>query len=194
VADNYNVKDAAEATIAIASEEIEAGVHSPRVKASGYISNPSANFTRPADTTTYAVGDLVANSTTAGLVVPMQFTVGRVAAGSAMIRRVKLLKTGTTLTNANFRLHLYRSAPTPSNGDNGAWLTGHSGYLGAFDLACDRAFTDGAHGASGFPLNGSEMSVKLASGTLIYGLLEARGAYIPISGEVFTIELETLQN
>jgi hypothetical protein len=33
----------------------------------------SARFTRPSDTTAYASGDLVANSTTAGSVVPMSF-------------------------------------------------------------------------------------------------------------------------
>jgi hypothetical protein len=194
MADNYPVKDATGATIEIDAQEVSAGVFSNRVRASGYITNPSASFTRPADTAVYAVGDLVANSTTAGSVVPMEFTVSRVAAGSFMLRRARLLKTGTSLTNANFRLHLYTTSPTPSNGDNGAWLTGHSGYLGAFDFSCDRVFTDGAAAISGFPLSGSEIAVKLASGDKIYGLLEARGAYTPISAEVFTPTLEDLQN
>lgn len=194
MADNYEVKDAAGATIEIDAQEVSAGVYSNRVKATGYIANPSANFTRPSDTNVYASGDLVANSTTAGSVTPMQFTVAREAASSFMLRRAKLLKSGTSLTNAWFRLHLYRSSPTPSNGDNGAWLTGHSGYLGAFDFVCDRAFTDGASANAGNPINGSEISVKLASGQIVYGLLEARAAYTPASAEVFTIELEDFQN
>lgn len=156
---------------------------------------PSANFTRPADTTAYAVGDLVANSTTAGSVAAMQFTAARVAAGSFMLRRCKIAKSGTGVTSALFRLHLFTAAPaTVTNGDNGAFsVSGVADYLGAFDVTVDRAFTDGAAGV-GVPVSGSEITVKLASGQIIYGLLEARGAYTPGNAEVFTVTLEDLQD
>lgn len=39
--------------------------------ASGAVALIAASFTRPADTAAYAVGDLVANSTTAGSVAAM---------------------------------------------------------------------------------------------------------------------------
>lgn len=156
--------------------------------------NASANFTRPADTTAYASGDLVANSTTAGSVTVMTFTIGRGSSGAAasgMIRRARLRKTGTSTTNASFRLHLYRSAPTPSNGDNGAWLTNNAAdYVGAIDITADKAFTDGAIG-NGTPNTGSEINFTHQT---YYGLLEARAAYTPASAEVFTIELEVIQN
>ena len=161
----------------------------------GVIANPSSNFTRPADTTAYAVGDLVANSTTNTSVTPLSWTITRVAAGSVMIRRIRLKKSGTSTTNASFRLHLYRTTPaTITNGDNGAWSTTYSDYIGAFDVTCDRAFTDAAHGSSGNPLNGTDICLKLASGSTIYGLLEARAAYTPGNAEVFTVELEAVQN
>jgi hypothetical protein len=154
----------------------------------------SANFTRPADTTAYASGDLVANSTTAGSVTVMTFTIGRGSSGAAasgMIRRARLRKTGTSTTNASFRLHLYRSAPTPSNGDNGAWLTNNAAdYVGAIDITVDRAFTDGAIG-NGTPNTGSEINFTHQT---YYGLLEARAAYTPANAEVFTLELEVIQN
>lgn len=155
----------------------------------------AATMTRPADTTAYTSGDLVANSTTAGSVVPLQFTVARVALGSGMIRRVRLRKSGTGITNASFRLHLYAAAPgTVTNGDNGAWSTsGVADYLGSLDVTCDKAFTDGASG-NGTPTNGSEINFALSSGQIVYGLLEARGAWTPTSGEVITAALETLQN
>lgn len=160
----------------------------------GVIDRIVASFSRPADTTAYASGDLVANSTTAGSVVPMTFSVGRVSGGAGMIRRVRLRKTGTSTTNAAFRLHLYRTSPTPSNGDNGAWLTNQAAnYIAAIDITVGMAFTDGASG-NGVPNVGSEINFKLASGTDIYGLLEARGAYTPASGETFTIEIEVLQS
>lgn len=155
---------------------------------------PSASFTRPADTTAYSSGDLVANSTTAGSVTPMQFTVGRIAGGSGMIRRLRLKKSDATLSGASFRLHLYNAAPTPSNGDNGAWLTnGLANYIGSLDVTMDRAFTDGATG-TGIPTAGAEVNFLLPSGQIVYGLLEARAAYTPVSGETFTALLEVIPN
>jgi hypothetical protein len=149
------------------------------------------SFIRPADTTAYASGDLVANSTTAGSVVPMLFLVGSRQRG-AMIRRVILHKSGTGVTNASFRVHVYRAAPiTVANGDNGAWSTNRSiDYAGAFDVTVDRAFTDGAVGVSA-PITGAEINVNE---DVIFVLIEARGAYTPVSGEVFSVELEVVRN
>ncbi len=171
----------------VAGEEFVGQVGGNTIKA-------SSSFVRPADTTTYASGDLVANSTTAGSVVPMEFTIARTAAGSGMIRRARVRKTGTGITGASFRLHLYLSAPAASNGDNGAWLTDKAAdYVGALDVTVDRAFTDGSAG-NGLPVSGSEINFDLPSGLKIYGLLEARGAYAPTSGETVTCDLEVIQN
>lgn len=160
----------------------------------GISSLASASFTRPANTTAYASGDLVANNASAGSVAPMQFAVARVSGGSGMIRRARIRKSGTGVTSASFRLHLYRASPTPSNGDNDAWLTSEAAnYMGAIDVTVDRVFTDGAAG-NGVSVSGSEINFDLSSGQVIYGLLEARGAYTPASGETFTVELEVLQN
>ena len=154
----------------------------------------ASQFTRPADTTAYAAGDLVANSTTAGSVTPLSFTVSRVAGGTGLIRRARLKKSGTSTTNAQFRLHLYASAPTIANGDNGAWSTsGAATYLGAMDVTVDKAFTDGAAG-QGVPSMGSEIVFDLSSGTTLRGLLEARAAYTPGNAETFDCSLEVLQN
>lgn len=157
----------------------------------GYAINPSATITRPANTTAYASGDLVANSATAGSVAYGTLTIARKAAGSAGINRVRLSKSNVSLTNAQFRVHLYRSAPTFANGDNGAWSTnGVANYLGYVDVTMDMAFTDGAFGAAVFP---AQLAVKLASGTTIAWALEARAAYTPASAETFTLELEAIQ-
>jgi hypothetical protein len=151
----------------------------------------TASFTRPADTTAYASGDLVANSTTAGSVVPLSFTMNRVSLQGGMIRRVRIRKTGTSITNASFRIHLYTAAPIASNGDNGAFLTDKAAnYVGKLDVTCDQAFTDGASG-NGTPVVGSEINYRADT---YYALIEGRGAYTPVSGEVFTVELEVIQN
>lgn len=149
------------------------------------------SFTRPADTTAYASGDLVANSTTAGSVAPIVLTTVQEAGGSRSVQRVRLSKSGTSVTNASFRLHLYNVAPTCANGDNGAWsTTGASGYLGSVDVTIDKAFTDGATGSTA--LSGANFVFDQAAA--LYGLLEARAAYTPISGEVFTVNVDVLTN
>ena len=164
-------------------------------KLGGITVNPTATFTRPADTTAYASGDLVANSTTAGSVVPMTLTTARVAGGSFILRKVKLHKSTTTTTNASFRVHFWRSAPaTITNGDNGAFsVSGVADYIGMMDVSIDRSFTDGACGF-GVPLVGTELSVNLVSGTTIRCLIEARAAYSPGNAEVFTVTLEDFQD
>lgn len=158
----------------------------------GVIVNPSNNFTRPADTTAYAVGDLVANSTTAGSVVPLSWTAARTSGGNFFVRRARLYTSSTSITNSNFRLHLYTSSPVPVNGDNAAWSTPVSGWVGALDITVNEAFSDGAAGV-GVPNNGSEIGVALSSGTTLYGLVEARAAYTPTSAEVITVALEVYQ-
>lgn len=157
-----------------------------------------ATFSRPANATPYASGLLVANSTAAGSVVAMAIAVGRVAGGTGMIRRVRIKKSGTGITNASFRLHLYKTDPALStgitNGDGGVWLTKEATYLGAFDVTIDKVFSDASKGI-GLPLIGTEINFDCSAGSqVIYGLLEARGAYTPGSGETFTVALEVLQN
>lgn len=147
----------------------------------------SATFTRPADVTAYAIGDLVANSTTAGSVVPMTFTLAQFLAQGAKIRRARVRKSTNVVLDALFRLHLYRNSPTVTNGDNGAWISNQTAnYIGSIDVTVDRAFSDGAAGAGLPPGNNDINTADLQ----FFGLLEARGALVPASGEVFTVELE----
>lgn len=149
----------------------------------------SVSFTRPNDTTAYASGDLVANSTTAADVIPLAFA--GLPSHGYMIRRCRIRKSGTGVTAAAFRVHLYSTGTiTCANGDNGVWSTDKVlNYRGAFDVTVDRAFTDGASG-NGVPITGSEIN-GLAR---IWALVEARGAYTPVANEVFTVELEIQEN
>lgn len=151
----------------------------------------SATFNRPADTTAYASGDLVANSTTAASVTPLTFaTAARVAAGSLTIKRVKLKKSNTSITNAQFRIHFYTVSPTGVvNGDNGAWSTNDNTYLGSVDITMDRSMVDSANG-----IVAADIPIKLPSGQTIYALLEARAAYAPASAETFTLYLDVIQD
>lgn len=149
----------------------------------------TANFTRPNDTTAYASGDLVANSTTAGSVTPLTYTSAASFFGQFYIRRARLKKSGTSVTNASFRVHFYGASPTCANGDNAAWSTTESTYYGAADVTVDQAFSNGAKGV-GAPNSGTEIPVEFTQGSAFYCLIEARGSYTPAAQEVFTLELE----
>jgi len=157
------------------------------------IFNPSASFTRPADTTAYASGDLVANSTTAGSVAAVSFSdsdSGAGVPGGITIKRVRLSKSGTTATNGQFRVHFYSTSPVAANGDNAAWSTsGAAGYLGSIDVTVI-AFTDGCTGG-GAATAGAEINAR---GSSLYALLEARAAYTPASEEAFTVIPEVIES
>lgn len=148
------------------------------------------SFIRPNDTNAYTAADLVANSTTAGSVVALAFDVVNENDQPFMIAGASLKKTGTSITNAQFRIHLFGSSPTIANGDNAAFSTTESNHLGSIDILMDKAFTDGAKGHG--TVNKKPYILRLpASGTKrIYGLIEALAAYTPVGNETFTCTLE----
>lgn len=159
---------------------------------SGSTLNPSYNFNRPNDTAPYTIDDLVANNTSNASVVPMEWTVTGVAAGSGHVIRARLMKSSTVTANALFVLHLFKTAPTVTNGDNGAYLSNNvANRLGSLTFSACGAYSDGA-GATGVPTVGENINFKLAAGQKIYGLLQAKGAYVPTANETITVELEVV--
>lgn len=157
--------------------------------------------TRPADVLIYAAGDLIANSTTSGQVVPIELVGAARGAGEAIrIERVRLRKTGTSLTAASFRVHLFRTLPVVSVGDNGVFdasnvlaLADIAGYVGTVDVVMDKAAAIGARGV-GVPASGSGITCEAAGTTghegSLYALIEARAAYQGVSAEAFTVTIE----
>lgn len=157
---------------------------------------PTAGFTRPGDTTAYAFGDLVANSTTAGSVVLDTAPVAKATNQAFTILRCRLQKSTTTLTNAIFRIHLYSvAAPTFTNGDNGAWLStlassGTNIYLGSMDVTVDKAGSDVAEGTGTPTLGTAIIGIPISGTQNIAYAVEARAAYAPGNAEVFKCYFE----
>lgn len=163
------------------------------------ITIPLATFTRPADTNAYASGDLVANSTTAGSVVPLSWSIGASTSAKSYfyVTGVRLKLDNATLTNAQFRVHIYNAAPAvATTGDNGVYgtvVSGNANWLGSYDITMATLHADGVVGIA-VPTEGEiapQHITGLAPGSpvTIYGLIEARAAYTPKSGGVFTAEL-----
>ena len=157
------------------------------------IITPSHTITRPADTNAYTAGDLIANSTTAGSVVPMRFGVSGLAnAGRGLVKAARLLKSATTTTDAQFRVWLFTASPTVTNGDNGALAVATAATI-MRALAIDMQTTALAMGGGHlqYAAFSPEVCFDLGSETrAIYGLLEATDGYVPASAETFTVTLE----
>lgn len=154
------------------------------------------SFNRVADTNAYASGDLVANSTTAAScnIGNSGFTLALARANDipGRLSSCRLRKSGTSNTNAFFRVHWFNINPltsAPANGDNGVYTPANkAGYLGFMDINFMNVFGDGCVGIAA-PSQGNYLDFTPASGTQnLFALLEARGAYTPASGETFTLE------
>lgn len=160
------------------------------------IATPSAGaLTRPSDTNAYAIDDLIASSTTAGSIVVPSFTASRIATGTGMIRRVRMVTNHTTAIGAvTLEVGIWSAAPTYTNGDNGAYAvaTGAANYLGTFSVMLVQ-HADGAVG-NGVPLVGSEINFALASGSTLFWDLKTKTAFTPQSGKTFTPIFEIHQN
>lgn len=158
-----------------------------------------AGFTRPADTTAYAANDLVGVNTSqaAGNSIEVPNAVGN--PGDAFrIERVALRKSAISITNAQFRVHIFDRQPTWTNGDNGAGgaisalavsdLAGHCGYV---DITMDRA--SATAGAYGEAAPATPITVSPQSGTSIYFAVQALAAYTPASQETFQGEFSGIR-
>lgn len=153
---------------------------------------PQDTFARPGDTTSYTAGDLIANSTTAGSVTPLKFSLHGVGR-SGIIRRVRVYKSTNTTTAASFTLHLFDASPTVSNGDNAAFAvaTNLDKWLGS--VALDMSSGAEAGASAGCVDVSAALEIPLYkpnAGGVIYGLLEAVGGYAPGNAETFTIHVE----
>jgi hypothetical protein len=153
-------------------------------------------FTRPADTTAYASGDLVANSTTNGdLVMPVLLNAALMPGVPVKVSRIRIAKSGNTVTDANFQVHLFEKLPViPTAADNTALTSGTTINVGTVDYYAGSvnvpSMIAGVAGAVGFSTVSPEIILNPFDNTGLYVLLEAKAAYVPASEEIFTVTLE----
>lgn len=166
----------------------------------------AVELTRPSDTNAYAIGDAIANSTTAASVTPLQFTVARGTGGAGRIIGGQMWLNSATAFGA-MRLHLFNTTPFAAAGfqaDNAALAltytalkTGSAGanpnYIGYIDFTSFTAFSACAMANGVCDL--SELSFDTASGSsVIFGLLEARAAFTPANAGTFVMSLDVIQD
>ncbi len=153
----------------------------------------TANFTTPSGTTQYSVGQLIANSATAGSVTPLALTVCRVNGGTFQIDRVRVHTPDTGAAGQTVKVEFYQTSPTFTNGDHGAWLTTESGFLGEALVTLSYTFSDQSKGI-GVPLGGIIKGSCAASSTTIFAAIQAGTAITPQGAKVWTATVEATAN
>lgn len=179
------------------------------VEAASAVFRIQTSFTRPADTTAYAAGDAMSNSTSA----PDALTfadVARFLGGGGEILGALLLDSANQATKPSCELWLFcgSAAPVPDN-DNAVFtptdaelanlvgvivfdgVTAGWAYVGDATVgAGGNVVIPGRIGPSGAGAHrvGLPFVCNAASDDL-FGLVVARNAYTPVSGEVFTFTL-----
>ena len=154
-----------------------------------------ASFTRPTTANSYVSGQLVSNTHSAPSVTTMPIALARHTGTGGKIIGLSLSKSSTNLTNAQFRVHLFKNSPTSIVGDTGTFAGSVNGVasmcIGYFDITMDQMYTDGAKGF----LSISEKAFTTISGSSsIYALIETRAAYVGIAGETFSLYLDVDRN
>lgn len=160
----------------------------------------TATITRPANTTQYASGDIVTDTTgTAGAI---EFSdCARVGGGGGRVTHAIVSSSANQGTKPTLKLYLFDDEPT-SEADNELWDPTDAevaDILGVITLAQANwetaGYTAGTSGSSFIAVTGLNIPFECEAGsTDLYGLLVERATYAPVSGEVFTIRLGVEQD
>jgi hypothetical protein len=151
---------------------------------------PSITFTRPANTTAYAAGDVIGSATSA----IHELTGAASSSSFVFVQSIQLLINNTTVPSgmAGFRVHLYSAAPTAIL-DNAAYT-----FTTSDAAAWQDSYDLGTPAVRGSMLRvqayyqGGIMKLQPASSSL-YAVLETLGAYTPASGTAYTLRVKVLE-
>ena len=155
----------------------------------------NVSFSRPADTTQYAAGDAVSDSTSSPTVLSFENITDK-AQGAILIQEVLVTSSANESTLPKFNLWLFDAEPTAIN-DNAAFtLTDaeNNTVQAVIALDSDNADTRAYTATNNSRMEGTNRQriIRLGTNTTLYGLLEVTNAYTPVSGETFTITLKGL--
>lgn len=145
------------------------------------------SVTRPADTTAYAVGDAITNSTSAPVVFELDLaSVGAVVGQACEIRKVSVASSAKQSTLPLFNLYLAPTTFTATNDNAALDIDDTTMEDGGSWFACDEQFYTASNCRVSKSNTNSPMILAVAD-TKIYGTLQAANIYTPVSGEKFTI-------
>lgn len=158
----------------------------------------SATFTRPNDTNTYAAGDVVANSTSAPVIMTfLNATLGKVS--PSIIQHAIIVTSASVATKPDLELWLFDTAITMDN-DNAVFTPTDVELLTLIGVilfpVADFKVGDATVGAGGNAIcEAKNLGVPFNStinSNDLFGVLVARNAYVPVAQEIFTVRLKFL--
>lgn len=147
------------------------------------------SITRPANVTAYAAGDVIAEATTNDHFAFARFLRG-LGSDGVTIRNAKLTSSVNAGTNLDGVLYLF-SSDIAEVGDNAAFAPTDAEILTCLGSISFPTASWEDMGAAGDICIASGVDLYTRPGAFtVYGVLVARNAYTPTSGEVFTVDLE----
>ena len=157
-----------------------------------------ANFTRPADTTTYAAGDVVSDSTSSPTVITFS-DAARISAGNGIVISAVMTSSANETTKPTLELWVFEAEPTAME-DNAAFDPTDAEIRDVIGIVEFSTWHEGLAGAGGNSFSSGSMKPDNAtfktgaSSKDLYGILVVRNAYVPISAERFDFKLGVVQN
>jgi hypothetical protein len=147
----------------------------------------STSFVRPADTTAYAVGDAVTNSTSTPVVFQLDLSsVGATVGQSLEIRKIAVVSSVKQSTLPLFNVYLSATTFTATNDNSALDIDDTTMEAGGawFECATQNYSASNSRVAQ---INVNAPMILAVADTKLYGAIQANNAYVPVSGEKFTI-------
>lgn len=161
------------------------------VSALGFPFRVSTDVTRPADSTQYAAGDAISDSTSSPTSGGFTLTgVARKSGGSAMITDVIVTTSADAATRLSGEVFFYNQAATNVN-DNSAYAVSDPEIKTLEGVVPFSLFDSGNNGAA--HISGLNMIVTCVGSADLRFHLRARNAYTPTSAEVITVIVKGFQ-
>lgn len=155
------------------------------------VSQLQATITRPADTTTYSIGDVVGAAA-------ITFTpTGNGIGVGGEIKAAACISSANATTKPDLQLWLF-SSPVPSvTADNAAFAPTDAemvNFIGRIDfpVASFKAANAGSAAAGNAACVSSGFVLPVPG--FLYGVMVVQNAYVPVSAEVFTINFNVLRS
>lgn len=157
----------------------------------GFPKTISVDVTRPADTTAYAAGDAISNSTTAPTTGGFTFTgAARKSGGSGLITDVCVMTSNDPATRLSGEIYIFNQSVTNIN-DNAAFTVTDAEIKTCIGVIPFSFFDAGSNGYA--QMTGLNILFTCVGSADLRFLLRARNAYTPQSAEVITVLVKILQ-
>ena len=146
----------------------------------------SFEITRPANTTDYAVGDVIANSDSAPVLPYVE--ISDAAGIGLMLAQVRIQTNNTAFAGATIRLHVYTDEVTAIN-DNAAFQMLYANAakrVGYIDVTLDAANAGSTDSVAG--INNFDKLMLQTAKRKLYFMPEIRTVKTPASGQKFMVQ------